>query len=433
MQTDNQLIRRIKKKQDKKAADELIQRYYREIYAFTYRQTGERELALDLTQEIFITVLQGIYAFDEKKAGFRTWAYRVAANRITDYYRSKSYKKEKLQQPLQWETEEEKTARDLAEHMVQKEEIRRIMDIVVSYEREWIRIFQKKCFEEKTFAQIAEEMDLAESTVKTRFYQMLKRIRQEKEWKKEQKIPLLPVEFPEDSVMQKECRAIVEKAIPKRQSLWERSKEIYWGPGIRAIFYQSGSIWLIVACLYLGIGWLGQSYAKQPETQMIIVFLGFPVCFLVFAVLAWWLDAQNHMQELIGSLHYSQSYLSGLRMLYAGVIMILVNVTGAALFTDVSGKAFVSMVLVGSSSVFLFASVCVYACHKGAGGLFYAGLIAVWACVCVIARLAGTGVQMFLFTSVPLAVHGAVTAASFCLLFVSIGKVEKKDAYSFAC
>lgn len=179
MQTDNQLIRRIKKKQDKKAADELIQRYYREIYAFTYRQTGERELALDLTQEIFITVLQGIYAFDEKKAGFRTWAYSVAANRITDYYRSKSYKKEKLQQPLQWETEEEKTVRDLAEHMVQKEEIRRIMDIVVSYEREWIRIFQKKCFEEKTFAQIAEEMDLAESTVKTRFYQMLKRIRQE--------------------------------------------------------------------------------------------------------------------------------------------------------------------------------------------------------------------------------------------------------------
>ena len=157
----------------------------------------------------------------------------------------------------------------------------------------------------------------------------------EKEWKKEQKIPLLPVEFPEDSVMQKECRTIVEKAIPKRQSLWERIKEIYWGPGIRAIFYQSGSIWLIVACLYLGIGWLGQSYAKQPETQMIIVFLGFPVCFLVFAVLAWWLDAQNHMQELIGSLHYSQSYLSGLRMLYAGVIMILVNVTGAALFTDV--------------------------------------------------------------------------------------------------
>lgn len=133
--------------------------------------------------------------------------------------------------------------------------------------------------------------------------------------------------------------------------------------------------------------------ARNAEDDCV---LGFPVCFLVFAALAWWLDAQNHMQELIGSLHYSQSYLSGLRMLYAGVIMILVNVAGEALFTDISGKAFVSMVLLGSSSVFLFALVCVYACHKGAGGLFYAGLIAVWACVCVIARFAETGVQMFL-------------------------------------
>ncbi len=50
----------------------------------------------------------------------------------------------------------------------------------------------------------------------------------EKEWKKEQKIPLLPVNFPEDSVMQKECRAIVEKAIPKRQSISRKSEETWF-------------------------------------------------------------------------------------------------------------------------------------------------------------------------------------------------------------
>lgn len=46
MQTDNQLIRRIKKKQDKKAADELIRRYYREIYAFTYGRPERGNLRL---------------------------------------------------------------------------------------------------------------------------------------------------------------------------------------------------------------------------------------------------------------------------------------------------------------------------------------------------------------------------------------------------
>ena len=187
MLTDNQLIRRIKKKQDRKAAEILIDRYYREIYAFTFRQTGQREQAKDLTQEIFIRILQGIYAFDERKASFRTWAYHVASNKITDYYRSKAYKKECMQQSIDQEKDcesgfekmETTYLTDLSELMVKKELICQIMDIVVMYDREWVRIFQEKCFEEKTFAEIAGEMQISESTVKSRFYQMVKRIRQE--------------------------------------------------------------------------------------------------------------------------------------------------------------------------------------------------------------------------------------------------------------
>ena len=77
-------VRKIKKKQDEEERDKLIRRYYREIYAFTYRQTDNEELALDLTQEIFITVLQGIYAvLDDKKAGFPHGRTHMATNRIT--------------------------------------------------------------------------------------------------------------------------------------------------------------------------------------------------------------------------------------------------------------------------------------------------------------------------------------------------------------
>ena len=50
------------------------------------------ELSLDLTQEIFISVLKSIQNYDSKKASFRTWLYKLASNRLVDYYRSKSYK-----------------------------------------------------------------------------------------------------------------------------------------------------------------------------------------------------------------------------------------------------------------------------------------------------------------------------------------------------
>lgn len=97
MQSDNQLIRKIKKKQSREAADILVERYYKEIYGFAYRQTGDMELAMDLTQEIFIAILKGIHSFEEKKASFRTWVYHVASNKITDYYRSSIKKKRDLE------------------------------------------------------------------------------------------------------------------------------------------------------------------------------------------------------------------------------------------------------------------------------------------------------------------------------------------------
>ena len=64
IRTEQKLIKRIKKKKDKEAANTLISYYYKEIYAYVYRQTGNEELAKDLTQDIFIQVLQKIAMFD---------------------------------------------------------------------------------------------------------------------------------------------------------------------------------------------------------------------------------------------------------------------------------------------------------------------------------------------------------------------------------
>ena len=71
MRIEQKLIKRIKKKQDKEAANTLVSYYYKEIYAYVYRQTGNEELAKDLTQDIFIQILQKIAVFDPKKASFR--------------------------------------------------------------------------------------------------------------------------------------------------------------------------------------------------------------------------------------------------------------------------------------------------------------------------------------------------------------------------
>ncbi len=189
MQSDNQLIRkilrhRLRKNQGREAADELTRRYYKELYAYVFRQTGSRELAMDLTQEIFIQILQKLDAYNEKKAGFRTWAYRIASNRITDYYRSLTHRMAMLVEPLPVEDDEVISYEgvDIEKIIIQRELICQVMSVVAQYPSQWVQIFQKKCFEEMTFAQIAESMELSVNTVKTRFYHMVKKIRQEVEY-----------------------------------------------------------------------------------------------------------------------------------------------------------------------------------------------------------------------------------------------------------
>ena len=161
--------------------------YYKEIYAYVYRQTGNEELAKDLTQDIFIQILQKIAMFDHKKASFRTWMYRIASNKICDHYRSKVHRLSLKQEQIDMTDENLElhsgnlgtAIRDLSELIIHKELIEDIMEIVSLYKQEWQEIFYMKCFEERTFQDISQTLNISENTVKSRFYKMIRQIKSE--------------------------------------------------------------------------------------------------------------------------------------------------------------------------------------------------------------------------------------------------------------
>lgn len=71
------------------AADTLVRTYYDEIYAFVYRQVGDREDAMDLTQESFIAALRSLHTYDAQKSGFRTWLYHIVTYKVIDMRRKR--------------------------------------------------------------------------------------------------------------------------------------------------------------------------------------------------------------------------------------------------------------------------------------------------------------------------------------------------------
>ncbi len=70
----------------------IYQTYVDEIYAYLLARSGlEPQTAEDLTQETFVAVYQGLNRF-RGLCSERTWVYRIARNKLTDFYRGR-YKK----------------------------------------------------------------------------------------------------------------------------------------------------------------------------------------------------------------------------------------------------------------------------------------------------------------------------------------------------
>ncbi|WP_291627766.1 sigma-70 family RNA polymerase sigma factor [Clostridium sp.] len=178
---DNELklIDNIQKKRSREASNIIIKSYYKEIYMYIYKQLLDKELSLDITQEVFINMIKSIDTYNKKKCSFRTWLYKIASNKIIDYYRSKSYKKLLKLKPI--DEIDIKSDFNIEDDFINGEKIKEILKIVNGFESYLQQIFRLKIFSDMTFKDIGCLLELSESTVKTRYYSLIKKIKSEVE------------------------------------------------------------------------------------------------------------------------------------------------------------------------------------------------------------------------------------------------------------
>lgn len=167
-------IRKIQRKADERAANELVSLYYQSIYSFVYRQTFNKELSMDLTQEIFIAMLQSIHGFDQDKGSFKSWLYRIATNHVVNYFRSRSYRYERIVDLM--EEVDVLDQYDFTKKLEYREVIEKagaFMNELDSFSQQVMRL---KLFAEYTFQEIASLLERPESSVKSRYYTVMKKL-----------------------------------------------------------------------------------------------------------------------------------------------------------------------------------------------------------------------------------------------------------------
>ena len=86
--TDEQLIHSFQKG-DAEAFDELYSRYKNAIYHYFFRQVHTTGMADELHQDVWLSIIKSLSGFHQQSS-FKTWLYKIAHNKLIDYYRRSS-------------------------------------------------------------------------------------------------------------------------------------------------------------------------------------------------------------------------------------------------------------------------------------------------------------------------------------------------------
>jgi RNA polymerase sigma-70 factor (ECF subfamily) len=85
-QPDNGVLRKAQRG-DEHAFAIIVRAYQTPVFNYVVRMVGDRSLAEDLTQEVFLRVFQGLARFNSRSK-FTTWLFQVTKNRVLDELRA---------------------------------------------------------------------------------------------------------------------------------------------------------------------------------------------------------------------------------------------------------------------------------------------------------------------------------------------------------
>jgi RNA polymerase sigma-70 factor (ECF subfamily) len=165
---------------DRMAFHQLVDHFHSDIFRMIYYRTRSQMDAEDLTQDVFMQAFKYLGRL-KKAAVFRSWLYRIAMNRVRDYYRKKQFRSlfglVSIDADDFIESDQMVVPPDAADHVLRKDfwhQVGRALELLSPKEKE---VFLLRFFDQLSIKEITETMGKNESTIKTHLYRALGKVK----------------------------------------------------------------------------------------------------------------------------------------------------------------------------------------------------------------------------------------------------------------
>lgn len=171
LQDDQMVVLAVKG--DEKAYSKLTQKYQKPLYFHVSKMIRDPDFAEDLVQDIFLKAFKSLKNYKNDHA-FSTWLYRIARNHTIDYLRKK--KIETLSIHVD-DYDESHASIQIADEssftdqpMIRRERRNKVYEAIYQLPEKYRDIIIKRHIEEKSYQEIAAEIDIPLGTVKAHLF-----------------------------------------------------------------------------------------------------------------------------------------------------------------------------------------------------------------------------------------------------------------------
>lgn len=168
--SENQLIEEARK--DPARFGLLYEKYYRQIFVFVFRRTGDEDIAGDIVSDAFLKAMVALPKYEFKGLPFSSWLFRIALNEVNMFYR-----KDKRERNVSLEQSDLKNIITEAGEENTAEADRMVMQLLSSLTAEEMQFIELRFFEKRAFAEVAEILGITENNAKVRTYRILDKLK----------------------------------------------------------------------------------------------------------------------------------------------------------------------------------------------------------------------------------------------------------------
>lgn len=151
----------------------LYEKYFKKMFLFLHHRLGDKEIAADLTQQVFLKALKGLSKFQYRGLPFSAWLYRIAINECNQHFRkSKQTRIVTLDDADVSHLYEELTTDQTLENLHQK-----LPGILQKLTADELYLIELRYFESRPFAEVGAILEITENHAKVKTYRVIEKMK----------------------------------------------------------------------------------------------------------------------------------------------------------------------------------------------------------------------------------------------------------------